>query len=584
MSDKKLETVLEKVEIEQTRDEVEKIRFRDEAINKVKKENYDFGKKRFKYIPFKVSKDSHQKGLVLKILKGKTPDPNFPDPNDKLTEKIFYVRFWFNGKADMHWIGKYSQSFGTKECDEYLSELVKTHTDPKTKYWIKNPNETRKNNKRIVEKPDTTTAKGYTVNEVIEAYCGAPIFNEEAERGFSKDRRDGYRSSKHAREWFRYMLGYNNRDTLVRFYDDDDGYGVAEFRHNTHLRIAKPLNWRDFFRKYPPGRGIVQDKVYYNRRKKITYTKKKSKNYSIYDHDLGKSKIHELKPGDVENFCKDLTSKSVKEMYLKVFITLWIYARKRGWLGTSPGECPFFNQTVYIKPEPKKYEDPYKNVAIEDPGQLALFWQCCEELSPKFPFKAELHQFMLLTAMRKSECLKMEKKFINFENGTLFIPKGISKTKYRDEELPITPELEVLLRNIFDLGNRPGLDFYKMRDFRWLFATRAWKAERYFNKEFRMSTRARLGGDEQFIPVLRKLMRDKSGDPELLYSPKILRKTYITKSQQVFAGRSEITQQMSRHRNIDVLNSHYNKPGIETRREYASEVSKIFPFIRRRSA
>ena len=99
-----------------------------------------------------------------------------------------------------------------------------------------------------------------------------------------------------------------------------------------------------------------------------------------------------------------------------------------------------------------------------------------------------------------------------------------------------------------------------------------------------MSTKARLGGDEKYIPVLRKLMRDKSGDPALLYAPKILRKTYITKSQQVFAGRSEITSQMSRHASIDTLNKHYNKPNIETRREYASEVSKIFPFIRRRSA
>jgi integrase len=147
---------------------------------------------------------------------------------------------------------------------------------------------------------------------------------------------------------------------------------------------------------------------------------------------------------------------------------------------------------------------------------------------------------MLLTAMRKTECLKMEKKFINFDKGTLFIPKGISKTKYRDEELPITPELEVLLRNILDLGERPGLEFYKMRDFRWLFATRNWKAERYFNKEFRMSHKARLGGDEKYIPVLRKLMQEKANDPALLYAPKILRKTYITKSQQVFAGRSEI--------------------------------------------
>ena len=71
MGTKKLETQLETVEIKQTRDQIDPIRFRDEAINKIKKDNYNFGKKRFKYIPFKVSKDSHQKGSVLKILKGR---------------------------------------------------------------------------------------------------------------------------------------------------------------------------------------------------------------------------------------------------------------------------------------------------------------------------------------------------------------------------------------------------------------------------------------------------------------------------------------------------------------------------------
>ena len=572
MSEQKLVRELDQIEIKQT----SPIRFKDDAINKIRKQNIVWNKRTDIFIPFKVSKDSHQKGLKLRVFKGAL--------GDKDTRRVFYVQYWFDGRAKRYRLGDYSQRFGKTECDDLLKEVFKNHTDPETGFWIKDPNETRKNEARIVEKRDTTTAKGYTVNEVIEAYCGAPLDDVEAERGFSKDRRDGYRAAKHAREWFRSMVGYNHRDTLVRFYDDDDGYGVAEFRSNKHLRIAKPLTWRDFFRKYPPGRGITKDRVYYNRRKKQTYTIPASKNYCIYDHDLGKSLISDLKPGDVEYFCKDLSSMSVKESYVKVFITLWIYARKRGWLGTAPGECPFFNQTVYIKKEPKKYEDKYKNVAIEDPAQLALFWECSEELSEQFPFKAELHQFMLLTAMRKTEALKMEKKFIDFEKGTLFIPKGISKTKYRDEELPITPELEVLLRNILDLGERPDLDFYKMRDFRWLFATRAWKKERYFKKDFRMSTKARLGGDEKYIPVLRKLMQEKSGDPTLLYAPKILRKTYITKSQQVFAGRSEITQQMSRHRNIDVLNSHYNKPGIETRREYASEVSKVFSFIQRRSA
>ena len=99
-----------------------------------------------------------------------------------------------------------------------------------------------------------------------------------------------------------------------------------------------------------------------------------------------------------------------------------------------------------------------------------------------------------------------------------------------------------------------------------------------------MSTKARLGGDEKYKPVLRNLMRDKSGDPELLYAPKILRKTYITKSQQVFAGRSEITSQMSRHASIDTLNRHYNKPSIESKKAYAGEVSQVFKFIQRRTA
>ena len=571
MSDEKLVPKLEQVKIKQT----SPIRFRDETINKIRKEQFNFGKKRDLFIPFIVSKDSHQKGLKLRIYKGGV--------GSKETKKIFYLQYWFNNKANRFKLGDYQQSFGTKECNEYLIKLHKDHTDPKTGFWIKDPVETLKNEARFVEKQDTTQAKAYTINDVIEAYCGAPIFNEEAERGFSKDRKDGYRTKKHAREWFRCMAGYNQRQSLVNFFDDDDGYGTHEFKSNTTLRIAKPTSWRDLFRKFPPGKGILKDRVYWNRRRKQTYTIPKSQNYAIYDHDLGKSLISDLKPGDIEHFIRDLSSMAVKESYVQVFITLWIYARKRGWLGTNPGECPFFNQTVFIKKEKRK-EDPYKNIAIEDPKQLALFWQCSEELSEQFPFKAELHQFMLLTAMRKSECLKMEKKFINFEKGTLFIPKGISKTKYRDEELPITPELEVLLRNILDLGNRPDFPFYKMKDFRWLFATRNWGAQKYFNKDFRLSHKARLGGDEKYIPVLRALMREKSGDPDLLYAPKILRKTYITKSQQIFAGRSEITQQMSRHRNIDVLNSHYNKPGIETRREYASEVSKVFSFIQRRTA
>jgi integrase len=457
-----------------------------------------------------------------------------------------------------------------KDVEKLCLELATTHQDERG-IWIKDPNKTRSDKKRLIEKPNTTLPKGYTINEVIEAYCGAELPGEITERGFSRDRKEGYRRAKSCRNWFRYMCGYNNRSSLVRFIDDDNGYGYGEFLPNTHLRVAKPTSWRDLFRKYPPGKGVEKDRVYYNRRKKRTYTINKSQNYSIYDSDIGKSLIHELTPGDIEQWIRDKSSWEIKIDYIKCFVTLWVFARKRGWLGTNPGECPFDNGQVYVKKEARK-QDPYKDIAMQTDGEFELFWQCSEELSDQFPFKAELHQFMVLTAMRKTEALKMKKEYINFEKGTLLIPKAISKTGKKDEELPIVPELEVLLRNILDMGSRPGLEHYKLIP--WLFGTRKWKFERYWDKNFRKSPDARLGGDENYIPKLRELMRQKSGDLNLKYAPKILRKSYITLSQQVHQGRSEITSNMSRHSSIDVLNKHYNKPNIETARSNASKVSK----------
>ena len=252
---KKLETELETSTIKQTRDEtveasatawappgsrvkIEPIRFKQEAINKVRKENYIFGKKRFIYIPFKVSKDTHQRGVVLKVLKGRS--------GEKITHKIYYVRFWFNGKADMHWIGKDTQMFGVKECNDYLIDLYETHTDPKTLYWIKDPNETAKNNKRIVPKKETSVPHGKTINEVLESYCGAD--EEEGHRGFLKYIKQGYKTSRSAKNIFRGLAGYSKRQSLVTFEDDDNGYCVRKFTPNKHLRLIAPKTWKDLFR------------------------------------------------------------------------------------------------------------------------------------------------------------------------------------------------------------------------------------------------------------------------------------------------------------------------------------------------
>jgi len=548
-------------EIKQTRNKRKRelIPFRDSAIEKISKTNIDFELKRFKEFKFDVSKGSSLKGLLLRISR-------------RTGRKDFTIDIWFQSKTVHYTIGQFPQ-IRCKDVEKICIELSETHQDHRG-LWIKNPLQTKADKERLVEKPDTTITAGRSINEVIEDYCKG---------GFEKDHKFGNRTSKSCKIWFRYMAGYNKRKSLIDFEDDDSGSAVVKFVPNKHLRIIAPKDWQDLFRKFPSGSGIIKDKVYYNRRKKKTYTIPTTSNKAIYDTDLGKSLIEELKPGDIEHWLKDVSSSTIKEKYLKVFITLWIWARKKGWLGTNPGECPISLETVYIKKELKK-EDPYKDIAIEDPKILDIFWQSCEELSERFPWKAELHQFLLLTTLRKTEAMKYKKQYIDWQKMTYLIPKGISKNRRRNKVQPITPELEILFLNILDIGDRPGLEYYKMKDHPWLFGTKKWSASKYFSKEHKQSHKAHLGGDETFIPELRALMRSKANDPDLLYAPKVLRKSYITLSEKVHEGRSDITAETSRHEDLGVLRKSYNKPGIETRRAWASKVSKHFVFVQRRSA
>ena len=554
----KLDNKLATDPIKQTSNKREVIPFRDSAIEKISKTNTDFNLKRFKEFKFDVSKGSSLKGLVLRFSRA-------------TNQKAIVLNFWFNSKPGWITLGSFPK-IRCKDIEKICLDLATTHQDDRG-LWIKSPVQTKIDEKRLVDKPDTTLTAGKSINEVIEDYCKG---------GFEKDNRVGSRTSKSCQIWLRYMAGYNNRQLLVEFEDDDNGEAIATFKANKHLRINAPRDWQDLFRKYPPGRGVKKDRHYYNRRKKQTYTITASTNKAIYDTDLGKSLIEDLKPGDIEHWLRDISSSTIKENYLKVFISLWIWARKKGWLGTNPGACPISLKTVYIKKELKK-SDPYKDVAIEDLKILDIFWESCEELSEEFPWKAELHQFLLTTSIRKTEAMKYKKEYINWEKMTYVVPKGISKNRKLNNVQPITPEIEILLRNILSIGERPGLEYYKMKDHPWLFGTTKWGASKYFSKDHKKSHKSRLGSDETFTPRLRALMRYKAEDPNLLYAPKILRKSYITLSQKVHGGRSDITALTSRHEDLNQIGRSYNKPGIETRRAWASETSKVFTFIKKRT-
>ena len=539
--------------------------FRDSAIENIKRTNTEFGPRKFKIFKFDVSKGTSLKGLLLRFARN-------------TGRKDFVMDIWIHGKKTTHTIGRFP-NIRCKDVEKICLELAETHQDERG-LWIKSPIQTKADSKRLITKKDTSIPHGKTINEIIESYCGSD--EEEGHRGFLKDIKQGYKTSKTAKNIFRCLAGYNKRQSQVTFEDDENGYCVRKFLPNKHLRLIAPKTWKDLFRKYPPGYGMLtKDREYYNRRKKQTYTIPASKNKSIYDSSLGKSLIEKLTPGDVEAWCKDLTSMEVKKDYVKVFTSLWFWARKRGWLGTNPGLCPITLETVYVKKEIRK-ESKYSDVAI-NLKELEVFHECSEELSHQFPFKAELHQLMVVTGLRKEEAKKVKKSFIDFDEGVINLPKGINKQRFKDQVVYITPEVEIILRNILDMGKRPGLEFYKMKDFPWLFATRRWKQERYFDKKFRLDIKTRLGGDENYIPALRELMRHKLNDPELIYAPKVLRKTFITLSQQQLEGRSDKTKHLSRHKSKEILEASYDKPSRATIKDWGNKATSVMTFIKRRA-
>ena len=203
------------------------IPFRDSAIEKISKTNIDFELKRFKEFRFDVSKGSSLKGLLLRFSRD-------------TERKYFTMDIWIHGKKQHYTVGQFPH-VRCKDVERVCMNLAETHQDERG-YWIKNPIQTKADEKRLVEKPDTTQPKGFTINETIEAYCGAEIPGEEIERGFSKDRKDGYRAAKSCRSWFRYMAGYNQRQSLVGFSEDEDGYGIHRFKPNKHLRVVAPTS------------------------------------------------------------------------------------------------------------------------------------------------------------------------------------------------------------------------------------------------------------------------------------------------------------------------------------------------------
>ena len=66
--------------------------------------------------------------------------------------KSFVVGYWFNKRNQYYTVGTYP-NISCKDVEQLCLDLAETHQDQRG-IWIKDPNKTRADSKRLVEKPD----------------------------------------------------------------------------------------------------------------------------------------------------------------------------------------------------------------------------------------------------------------------------------------------------------------------------------------------------------------------------------------------------------------------------------------------
>ena len=514
-----------------------KIKFTDYATEKfVSSFINERGKTQYrKYTPFDISKDTKLKGLRL-------------CQYEESKEKYFVLQIWYQGKSYKITIGKFIPGvFGTKECEEKVFEIAREHQNDKG-IWIKNPQLTIRDKETKIVKAVIIESQKLTINQVIERYVAA---------GFPRKKGKTKRGSSIKRDCLN-LLGHNWR-TKHLIFDDVNGKGVVHFKANSHKRTAKPDSWPDLFSKFPPGHGILKDN-YFNPKNER----------SVYDNDLGKLVIDELTPGIVERYLEAKErSPGTKKSLLDSINSVWLFARKKGWLGDSPKLNPCRQRDggiVIDKSEAKA--DPYKDrrFSISEYKQI---YQSLKKQTDQFPFIAEALLLLQFSGLHEEEILRLQKEHVKEKLGYIYLPKAITKNEVRDLFIDLTPPIKKVLSQ---LDKHLSGKYKKYRFVPHLFPTTRIDSKRLHDDTYIRKAQTRLKAGS-----LRGCFKKVLKDNNLTGSIKMFRKTFSTIAKIVLKG-SDKAIALTGHESEETLDIFYDKTPRDEQRQYAFKVAEVFDF------
>ena len=536
----KLGTGLLHSEIAQTITEPKraKLKFTDYAIERY---NADFigknGKTKSRvYIPFEVSKHSSLKGLKL-------------CQYQKTKKKFFILQYWLESKAYLITVGAFiSGVFGVSQCEDKVYEIVKAHTNDKG-HWIRNPLTTLHDAQNKVSKAVIEESQKLTINQVIERIC---------KEGFPKAKKVGKLSANSIKEFVKYMIGYNWRTRHLIYTENSKGHGQVSFKANTHKRTVKPNDWEDLFKKFPSGHGKITDKKF----NPLVDT-------CLYDSDLGKLVIDELNEGIVRKYI-DISKRSygTKDNILDAFKMLWNYSIHNSLFGDKPPVITFKNITFKKSEESQSVGAKYNHSRFTD-NELPVIYNSLMTRREKYPFQAEALLMLMFTGRREQETLKLKWSDVNFEKGTITMPKGITKAR-KVEYIDITGPVAVVLNS---LKEKLKGKYQKYRFIDWLFPTTRANSQRLHEDSY-------VRSDSTRMKHLRGCWEDVVKELELVGSPKMFRKTFSSIAK-ITLGTSSKARALTGHEQDATLDIHYDKTSREKAKEYAHEVADVFSFTKK---
>ena len=487
--------------------------------------------------PFDVSKNTALKGLKLcQYRKGQ--------------KKYFVLFYWFNKNSWPITIGEFRLGiFGTKQCEEKVYEIVKDHTNDKG-IWIKDPKQTIKDKETKIIKAIIVESQKLTINQVTERLC---------KDNFPKSKKQGRLTGHSIRGMCLYLIGYNWRTKHLIYVDNHKGHGSVHFKSNYQKRTAKPDDWSELFKKFPPGHGIIKDKKFNPNNER-----------SVFDSDLGKMVIEDLTHGIVKRYIdKKHRSFGTKKNMLDTFRKLWNYARDLGLMGDEPPRNPC-TEISFLRPDtPQSTSSQYNHRRFSE-EQLKLIYTTCLLLSEKYPFQAEAILLMIFTGRRIEETLKIKRNYIKYAEGVIVLPANITKGR-KEEFIDITPPVQFALEQI-DKQIKGKWKKYQFVD--WLFpSVIRIDSKKLHDDHYVRSNQTRL----KSVNGCWKAIKEKTG---IYGSPKLFRKTFSSIAK-IVLGTTSKARALTGHEQDSTLDIHYDKTERSKAKEYAHQVAEVFNFVKK---